>query len=96
MPKPQTPKPAYGPYILAALSDLGGEADLEQLMDEVYKSMKPLLLPADFELLYEGSLPRWRSQAVHMLDGLIEDGYVEKDDDHYRLKNKAIKYLSSH
>ena len=96
MPKSQTPKPSYGPYILAALSDLGGEAEIEQLMDEVYKSMKLLLLPADFDLLYNGSTPRWHSQAIHMLDGLIEEGYVEQNDDHLRLKNKAIKYLSRH
>ena len=92
----QTEKPVYGPYILTALSDLGGESNIEQLVQAVYTLMKPILLPADFVLLYNNSLPRWHSQIIHMLDGLIEDEYVEQMDNLIRLKKKAKEYLTNH
>ena len=93
VPRPQTSKPEYAPRILAALRDLGGEATREQLLGRVYVAMEARLHPADLELLYGGAVPRWMSEAEHMLDGLLEEGYVEEMGPNLRLTRRGVDYL---
>ncbi len=72
--KRRTTKPEYGPYIAEALDRLG-EASTDDLLVEVYTLMEDRLHPADHAILANGE-PRWRNQAQHMLDGMIDDGYI--------------------
>ncbi len=70
----RTTKPEYGPFIAEALGRRG-EASTDDLLAEVYKLMKDVLHPADHAVLANGE-PRWRNQAQHMVDGMIDGGYI--------------------
>jgi hypothetical protein len=70
----RTTKPEYGSFIAKALGRLG-EASTDALLAEVYALMEGRLHPADHVVLVNGE-PRWRNQAQHMLDGLVDDGYI--------------------
>jgi len=70
----RTTKPEYGPYIAEALGRLG-EASTDDLLAEVYTLMEEKLHAADHTILANGE-PRWRNQAQHMLDGMIDDCYI--------------------
>ncbi len=70
----RTTKPEYGPYIAEALGRLG-EASTDDLLTEVYALIDERLHAADRAILANGE-PRWRNQAQHMLDGMIDDGYI--------------------
>ncbi len=70
----RTTKPEYGPYISKALRKLG-EASTDNLLAEVYSLIDERLHTADRAILANGE-PRWRNQAQHMLDGMIDDGYI--------------------
>ena len=70
----RTAKPEYGPYIAKALGNLG-EASSDHLLAEVYKLMEERFHPSDLIILPNNE-PRWRNQAQHMLDGMIDDSYI--------------------
>ena len=70
----RTTKPEYGPYIAKALGNLG-EASSDELLAEVFTLMEDRLHPSDLVKLPNNE-PRWRNQAQHMLDGMIDDGYI--------------------
>ena len=70
----RTTKPEYGPYIAEALGKLG-EALSDDLLAEVFTLMEDRLHPSDLVKLPNNE-PRWRNQAQHMLDGMIDDGYI--------------------
>jgi len=90
---PQTSKPEYGPNLLASLRDLGGDASRDQVLSHLFELMESMLHPADRELLRGGAVPRWMSEAEHMLDGLIEEGYAEEQGVRVRLTAKGLAYL---
>jgi len=58
----------------------------------MYELIEPMLHPADRDLLM-GAVPRWMSEANHMLDGLIEEGYVEERGARVKLTAKGLAYL---
>ena len=70
----RTTKPEYGPYITEALGKLG-EASSDDLIAEVYTLREDVLSVSDHVILPNNE-PRWRNQAQHMLDGMIDDGYI--------------------
>ncbi|MBT5642893.1 hypothetical protein HOJ44_07225 [Candidatus Bathyarchaeota archaeon] len=70
----RTTKPEYGPHIAKALGNLG-EASADGLLAAVYTLIEDILYVADHETLANGE-QRWRNQAQHMLDGMIDDGYI--------------------
>ena len=70
----RTTKPEFAPFIIDTLKHLR-VTNRRELFDEVFDAMKHMLHPADLVIL-PNSEPRWRNQAQHMLDGLIEDGVV--------------------
>ena len=71
----RTTKPEYSPFILAVVKHMM-KSTKEQVLDEVFNAMKHRLYPDDLVELPNGE-PRWRNQAQHMLDGLIEDGHIQ-------------------
>jgi hypothetical protein len=85
-------KPEYGPYLLAALK-AAGCASVDELMEGIFNLMSRRLHPADLETL-PGGVPRWRRQAEHMLEGLIEDGYVDESRGCLSLTPRGLDYLS--
>jgi hypothetical protein len=84
-----TSRAEYASYILKAIKSLGGEAPRWRVIEEAYVLMDPLLLPGDRQILYGGQLSRWRSQAEQMLDGLVEEGYLEESEGAVRLTEKG-------
>ncbi|MBN2335722.1 hypothetical protein JXL21_09190 [Candidatus Bathyarchaeota archaeon] len=56
--------------------------------------MEGRLHPGDHELLHGGEVPRWRNQAEHMLDGLVEEGYVTERNGWLKATDRARRYLS--
>lgn len=70
----RTTKPEYGPYIAEALRKMG-EASSADLLAKVYTLIEDVLYLSDQVILPNGE-PRWRNQAQHMLDGMIDDGYI--------------------
>ena len=70
----RTTKPEYGPYIAEALRKMG-DASSADLLAEVYMLIEDVLYLSDHVILPNGE-PRWRNQAQHMLDGMIDDCYI--------------------
>lgn len=70
----RTSKPEYAPFIISVLEHLRRDKR-ETILDEVYNAMEHRLHPDDLVKLPNGE-PRWRNQAEHMLDGLMEDGKI--------------------
>jgi hypothetical protein len=93
VPQPQTSKPEYAPHLLASLRNLGGEASRDAVLERTYTRMEGRLHPADHALLHPGAVPRGRNEAEHMLDGLVEDGYLEEDGATLRLTRRGRDYV---
>ena len=72
--KKRTTKPEYAPYLVSIIKHMRG-VTREELLDEVYNVMEHRLHPEDLVVLPNNE-PRWRNQAQHMLDGLMDDGVV--------------------
>ena len=72
----RTTKPVYVEPLVDALRLLG-EASEDALLEKAYVAVYTRLYPDDFTVLPNGE-PRWRNQMLHMLDGLIESGRIEK------------------
>ena len=49
----------------------------DEVLESIYNMIKSRLHPADLVVLPNG-VPRWRNQAQHMIDGLIEDCIIIK------------------
>lgn len=71
----RTTKPEYAPFIISVVNHLM-KSTKEQVLEEVFSAMEHRLYPDDLVVLPNGE-PRWRNQAQHMLDGLIEDGQIQ-------------------
>ena len=89
---PQTSKPEYAPFLLVSLRGLG-EAPRDAVIEHTRELMEGWLLPADYALLHGGMTPRWMNQADLMLDGLIEEGFVEENGTILRLTEKGRAYV---
>ena len=79
----QTSKPEYVKPIREALLRLGSGME-DDVLEVVYTLVKDRLFPADLVILPNGE-PRWRNQAIHMIDGLIENGVIVKKEGLLRL-----------
>jgi hypothetical protein len=95
VPSPQTSKPEYASFLLVSLRGLG-EASRDAVLRRTRELMKDRLKPADYSLLHRGRTPRWVNQADHMLDGLIEEGFIDEKNSKLRLTEKGLAYLESH
>jgi hypothetical protein len=73
-----TSKPEYALYILEALTLCGGKASEDEVMEKVAELMAGVLTERDRLNLYGGTVARWRNQANHMLEGLIEDRHIAR------------------
>ena len=74
----RTTKPEYIEPLLTVLEKLETTTE-DELLDTTFQYMKDGLHPLDFQMLPNG-IPRWRNQMQHMLDGLMENGKIQKKD----------------
>ena len=79
----RTSKPEYDPYILNILDKLKKGTE-KQVLENVYECIKDNLHPDDLVILPNGE-PRWRNQAQNMIDGLIDSGYIVKENGFLKL-----------
>jgi hypothetical protein len=76
----RTPEDAFRRPILEALVELGGEANLNEVLDLVGAKMKAILTRYDFEpLVSSPKLPRWRNTAQWCRNKLASDGLMRSD-----------------
>ena len=72
-----TPPEAFKPWILAVLSDAGGELEADELFGELEILVDDRLRPGDRETTPEGE-PRWQSAARRARVQLIAEGVMAK------------------
>ncbi len=84
----QTSKPEYVQPIVDAIRQLDSGSE-DDVLEAVFLLVKDRLFPADFMVLPNGE-PRWRNQALHMIDGLVEEGIVIKKAGVLSLNEKRI------
>lgn len=79
----RTPEAAYYLPILKALVELGGSAKMQEVLDKVHKSMKPILKDVDHEpLASDPDMPRWRNSAQWARNTMRQEGLLKDDSPH--------------
>lgn len=74
-----TPQSAYTRPLLQALVDLGGQAQMEMVLNRVYELVKSHLKPKDLEKVSSGQDVRWRNAVMWMRYKLKQQGYISAD-----------------
>lgn len=76
----KTPQHAYRVPILNALIELGGSADISQVLDRVYAVVRDDLNEYDFSTLpSDPDAPRWRNTAQWARNSMREEGLMADD-----------------
>jgi len=79
----RTPESAYYVPILRALSDLGGSAKMQTVLEMVYAAMKPILKDVDHQpLASDPGIPRWRNSAQWARNTMRQEGLLKDDSPH--------------
>lgn len=74
-PPRRTPQREFRSYILAALQESGGRAEVEDVMAELARRMETVLRPADHETVNQGEL-RWRYAARLERKAMLDEGLI--------------------
>ncbi|MFC4783551.1 hypothetical protein ACT8ZV_03695 [Nocardioides sp. MAHUQ-72] len=75
-PPRRTPQREFRRFILAALQDNGGRAEMEDVMAELERRMEPVLRPADHETVNQGEI-RWRYAARLERKAMLDEGLIQ-------------------
>jgi len=75
----KTPQSVYRVPILRALVDLGGEADLDAVLERVKAAMAGQLNAHDLDTLADGKTVRWRNTAQWTRNAMREEGLIRDD-----------------
>jgi len=79
----RTPESAYYLPILKALTELGGSAKMQAVLEKVYETMKPLLKDVDHQpLASDPDMPRWRNSAQWARNTMRQEGLIKGDSPH--------------
>lgn len=79
----RTPESAYYLPILKALSELGGSAKMQTVLEKVYETMKPVLKDVDHQpLASDPDMPRWRNSAQWARNTMRQEGLIKDDSPH--------------
>jgi len=79
----RTPESAYYLPILKALSELGGGAKMQAVLERVYETMKPILKDVDHQpLASDPDMPRWRNSAQWARNTMRQEGLIKDDSPH--------------
>jgi len=70
---------AYWDPILRALSAMGGEGAVDNVLDRVYQELEKELTPLDRQMLPSGNQMRWRNRAQWARFRMVEAGYLDGD-----------------
>ncbi len=89
-----TPQQHYRPAILKDLEEKGGEGHAKDVLEGVYKKMKPTLKPADHEKLPSGEV-RWRKGVQWERKKMVDDGLLKSESPRgvWELSEKGRKEL---
>ena len=76
----RTPEIVYYRPILEALNELGGSAELNDVLERVEQSMRGILRQVDYEPLASGTeMLRWRNTAQWARNTMVEEGLLKAD-----------------
>ena len=75
----KTPQSAYRVPILRALVTLGGEADLDAVLERVQAMMADQLNTHDLDTFSDGKTVRWRNTAQWARNSMREEGLIRDD-----------------
>jgi restriction system protein len=76
----RTPEIAYYQPILEALNELGGSAEMNDVVERVEQSMRGVLRQVDYEPLASGTeMLRWRNTAQWARNTMVEEGLLKLD-----------------
>jgi hypothetical protein len=92
----KTPETAYFRPILQALVDLGGSANLNEVLDQVEPMVKKSLKPIDFEpLASDPSQIRWRNTAQWARFTMVQQDLLNSDSPRgvWEITDKGRRYL---
>ena len=74
-----TPTKAYWVPILEVLVELGGRGRREKVMELVGDKMKTTLLPADYAMLPDTNVVRWKNRVAWQTSNMRAGGLIKKD-----------------
>ncbi len=77
----RTPEKAYYQPILKALSELGGSAKTNDVLERLEQVMKGVLKGIDYETLVSGAI-RWRNTAQFARNMMVKDGRLKSNSPH--------------
>jgi hypothetical protein len=69
----------YWRSILQSLVEMGGRGRREEVIDAAGKNMAGILTPADYEMLVDSPVIRWRSRVVLQASNMQTQGLIKKD-----------------
>jgi hypothetical protein len=76
----RTPEIVYYQPILEALNELGGSAEMNDVVERVEQSMRGVLRQVDYEPLASGTeMLRWRNTAQWARNTMVEEGLLKLD-----------------
>ena len=79
----RTPEAAYYLPILDALTELGGSAKMQAVLEKVYETMRPVLKDVDHQpLASDPDMPRWRNSAQWARNTMRQEGLIKEDSPH--------------
>jgi hypothetical protein len=75
----KTPQGEYWVPILQTLVELGGQADINRVLERVRQVMADKLNKYDLATLSDGETPRWRNTAQWARNAMREEGLIRDD-----------------
>lgn len=93
----KTPQSAYRVPILRALVTLGGEADIDVVLERVKAMMAAQLNDYDLATLTDGTTLRWRNTAQWARNSMREEGLIQADTPRglWRISDKGKRWLKA-
>lgn len=94
----RTPDAEYVRPILESLVELGGSARIGDVLDRVYRKMRPILNEHDLAPLpSDQDTPRWRNAAQWVRYGLAQQGLIRSDSPRgtWEISDEGRRWLES-
>ena len=94
----RTPQEAYRVPILRALVAMGGSAEVADVLELVFETMKGSLTAHDLELVPSGQEDRWRNAAKWCRNDLCKMGLLLRDSPHgvWEISQAGREWLQRH
>jgi hypothetical protein len=73
-----TPVKEYWRPILQSLVEMGGRGRREKVIESVGQKMKGILTPADYEMLADSPVIRWRNRVAWQASNMRSQGFIKK------------------